>query len=837
MKNKKLFDYYLKIKLELDPEGRENVPPKPVTKFHFPVEEPPKGDKALIMNQVPLFCFPDAPNFPRRTIRKDEQFLTFVLTDVSGTKKYGYCYREFSRKFQQATLSDLTSKGSVAKKLPVAFCILTSNPYLNFFEEMLLELSKLSGDICDLKSALQVVMNYPHPVPGQNVRIMLGPEQDFKIRRATFDENVFGFLNFHKLLSCLDPFTVTTLFISMLLEKRFIFISSKVGVLGDCVQAMASLLYPFQWQHVFIPILPRSMLDIVCAPMPFVLGVLEIDCATIMTMPVEEAIYVDLDNCFVTGKANDYQLLPYQAVDSLISTFIQAQNILNNHKGNRRPNLKIVEKGILKFMSRLLHSFKSFVSDGKFDADGFSQHCTPGFEQYISSMAGSQLWNMFTQQYVHPESADPAYLEPFEKFFEQYTEEKENLYDDDFVVKSGWLTKQGAKSNAWQQRWFTLTSKALLYKKAKTDMELAGTIPIQNITSVTLSDVRENCIAITILSGRTYLAFHDNALGCEAWITVLNYRMEIAKIQRESVSIEVPSLVKESHDSSSDDFVSPRPVPENPVKGRPKPLPRIAPHYATLPIKPKIPLIDTADDESARLLSPLNESVLPPLPETPFIEGTVQETEEPKTTSTKPDLLTDQNTTTNAKAQDLGTNNTTDTNTVGNTTTTNELVPRQKSTPKIQDNSVTPRQGMPNRSVTERPIVRFTGREQMEGNLVKVLPPIPNKKSEPKHSATLPKKSSLDTNSHSTSWTSVKHKHPNLSPNHLTFGAKSRSTPSLKASLTLSALPSIDTQSFNTEPKKWKNTTPVTRDRHQLALTRSNLPLTVQKEGSSDDER
>jgi len=37
---------------------------------------------------------------------------------------------------------------------------------------------------------------------------------------------------------------------------------------------MAALLYPFEWQHTFITVLPLMLIDIVDAPTPYVVGVL-----------------------------------------------------------------------------------------------------------------------------------------------------------------------------------------------------------------------------------------------------------------------------------------------------------------------------------------------------------------------------------------------------------------------------------------------------------------------------------------------------------------------------------------------------------------------------------
>jgi len=36
------------------------------------------------------------------------------------------------------------------------------------------------------------------------------------------------------------------------------------------------ILYPFNWQHIFIPVVPQSLLSFCCAPMPFLIGVLRV---------------------------------------------------------------------------------------------------------------------------------------------------------------------------------------------------------------------------------------------------------------------------------------------------------------------------------------------------------------------------------------------------------------------------------------------------------------------------------------------------------------------------------------------------------------------------------
>jgi hypothetical protein len=52
----------------------------------------------------------------------------------------------------------------------------------------------------------------------------------------------------------------------MLLEMRVIFVSSQVPKLSACVHAAVALLLPFEWQNIFVPVLPKIWLDYLTAP-------------------------------------------------------------------------------------------------------------------------------------------------------------------------------------------------------------------------------------------------------------------------------------------------------------------------------------------------------------------------------------------------------------------------------------------------------------------------------------------------------------------------------------------------------------------------------------------
>ena len=60
----------------------------------------------------------------------------------------------------------------------------------------------------------------------------------------------------------------------MLGERKIIFVSDKLSLLSNTIQAFETLLYPFNWPHTFIPVLPSFLLEMCESPTPFVVGVM-----------------------------------------------------------------------------------------------------------------------------------------------------------------------------------------------------------------------------------------------------------------------------------------------------------------------------------------------------------------------------------------------------------------------------------------------------------------------------------------------------------------------------------------------------------------------------------
>jgi hypothetical protein len=46
------------------------------------------------------------------------------------------------------------------------------------------------------------------------------------------------------------------------------------STLTTCIFSLLAVLYPFEWQHPFVPVLPSSMIGVLETTVPFVFGIL-----------------------------------------------------------------------------------------------------------------------------------------------------------------------------------------------------------------------------------------------------------------------------------------------------------------------------------------------------------------------------------------------------------------------------------------------------------------------------------------------------------------------------------------------------------------------------------
>nr|XP_028587525.1 DENN domain-containing protein 5A isoform X3 [Podarcis muralis] len=92
------------------------------------------------------------------------------------------------------------------------------------------------------------------------------------------------------------------LFTCALLEFQILLYSQHYQRLMTVAETITALMFPFQWQHVYVPILPASLLHFLDAPVPYLMGLHSngLDDRSKLELPQEANLcFVDIDNHYV----------------------------------------------------------------------------------------------------------------------------------------------------------------------------------------------------------------------------------------------------------------------------------------------------------------------------------------------------------------------------------------------------------------------------------------------------------------------------------------------------------------------------------------------------------
>lgn len=122
------------------------------------------------------------------------------------------------------------------------------------------------------------------------------------------------------LFDLLDISTLILVFSAILLESRVLFISSYFSVLFKAAEIAKALIYPLLWPHIYVPVLPRRMLQYLECPTPFIFGVNKswLDDAMMRDLLAEDILIIDLDIGRAVGHgATSILKLPSSTIKSL----------------------------------------------------------------------------------------------------------------------------------------------------------------------------------------------------------------------------------------------------------------------------------------------------------------------------------------------------------------------------------------------------------------------------------------------------------------------------------------------------------------------------------------
>ena len=231
----------------------------------------------------------------KAVVSKNEHYV-FALTDKDRNRVYGICMRGLFRGENR--------RYDVKRRIKHCLCFITRQPLFSLFRSILQQLHSLSLLELEPGRAKDFLKSLSEQYVGNNLQNIIIPSRisstslnDFvvKIPKNSTITSYRSEVSILPLLEKLGVETFLKLLSAALCEKRIIFIADEVEELSSSVLALASMLHPFQWQHIFIPLLPSKLLSYAAAPVPYIIGVRKYLKNALFTEALEDVVIVDFE--------------------------------------------------------------------------------------------------------------------------------------------------------------------------------------------------------------------------------------------------------------------------------------------------------------------------------------------------------------------------------------------------------------------------------------------------------------------------------------------------------------------------------------------------------------
>ncbi|XP_069489500.1 DENN domain-containing protein 2C isoform X2 [Ambystoma mexicanum] len=396
LQEQQLFELFVVVSLLKKPADSSYVP-------HITQQYPTKSEQPLRQSRdteerlkvIPRFCFPDSNDWAPTSDLKSETF-SFVLTGEDGSRWFGYCKK-------------LLPQGK-GKRLPEVYCIVSRLGCFNLFSKILDEVEKRREMSPALVSPfMRSVMEAPFPAPGRTITVksFLPGSGNEVIELCRPTDSRLEHVDFECLFKCLSVGHLIGVFASLLLERRVIFVADNLSTLSKCGHAVVAMLYPFTWQHTYIPVLPASMIDIVCSPTPFLIGILSCSLSLLDDLPIEEVLIVDLCRSNFRQQVSDEDaILPHKLQAALVQILEQRNDILFHEQHFTEEDVtlnSLVSEAFVRFFVEIvghysLHMYVNEKGERVFQRETFRKsHTSRSVRQFLDLFMETQMFAGFTQ--------------------------------------------------------------------------------------------------------------------------------------------------------------------------------------------------------------------------------------------------------------------------------------------------------------------------------------------------------------------------------------------------------------------------------------------------------
>uniref|UniRef100_A0A673X293 DENN/MADD domain containing 5B n=1 Tax=Salmo trutta TaxID=8032 RepID=A0A673X293_SALTR len=302
---------------------------------------------------VNMLCMPKGLSFRTQADSREPQFHSFLITREDGSRTYGFVHTFYEEvtspqicsamqtlyQMHQAenpssatpSSSSSSSMDSLASSLDEAdspsssscrsaacggydasrdtlyvskaLCLITPMPFMHgcrrFLSQMHWAVTAASPPPLPLESYVHnILYEVPLPPPGRSLKFH-GVYEPIVCQRPGPGELPLADFPLGQTFTLLGVENLVQLFNCTLLEMQILLYSQDYQRLMTVAEGITTLLFPFQWQHVYVPILPASLLHFLDAPVPYLMGLQSKEGTdrSKLELPQEANLcFVDIDN-------------------------------------------------------------------------------------------------------------------------------------------------------------------------------------------------------------------------------------------------------------------------------------------------------------------------------------------------------------------------------------------------------------------------------------------------------------------------------------------------------------------------------------------------------------
>ncbi|KAI2504746.1 Rab guanyl-nucleotide exchange factor [Fragilaria crotonensis] len=482
--------------------------------------------------QISQFVFPDGCRASET--QKPPALFTFVLTAGNGYRLYCAALRVYDETMETAQMKDVlhasgytvpmpwwlsdssvpprTMDGTPARRpsdiifLPKCLVVISHYSFFHAYRAFLKQLYQMSI----LETPLPIeryIANFASelPLPPQGkVEVKFGFMSDMMctISRPAPNELPLAKFSYLPLFTAMSISNIIVVVGCLMEETKVVLLSQRYGLLTPCAEAFLSFLFPFEWQGIYIPIMPYSLLDVLDAPVPFLVGLHARYLAQVKPEDRPKGVvFVDLDR------------------DTVHLGFKERTDERGRIEKRLPPMLP--EKDSMKLRSKL----QEF---------GGNHYILPknGIKGLITHGNGEYLHNSLREPYAHMETFDPSMTSTDARI--RILDESEHAFPESggssatagFVSEEGQLSTKTSVDTAEK-----VESKSRLFSKlrAKIDRRQA-------------SDVIDTSLRTHITSTDLYNVDEVSHLFQNAMSTNIDIRTSLVFATQEACSLNVSEI-------------------------------------------------------------------------------------------------------------------------------------------------------------------------------------------------------------------------------------------------------------------------------------------------------